>query len=290
MKKIILCSIAILLFACQSIYDGTYEDDDPEPTTPPEQYSHLGLVAYFPFDGDLKDYCDTSNYCIDLSDSVFVNGVSGQAKDFNGETDMLRLYKTLHAGYGLSFSFWVKPRGILDSENNGIIIGKYNSSTVGRCFLVYTQSGSQKNAPSLRTSFYPYGNYSNISESIYSNVFTTDDIPAGRDSSNYTIFEPRYLPLNEWSHCVINVSDSTLEAWINGVLSVSTRRYQEYYNDVSSRNNDVQTYIGNVPNAGSGSNNHFNGSLDELRVYNCPLTADEIQTLYVYPGGLNEEE
>jgi len=38
--------------------------------------------------------------------------------------------------------------------------------------------------------------------------------------------------------------------------------------------------IGNCYDSGDGSNNHFNGILDELRIYNRALTNDEIKTLY----------
>ena len=286
MKKLLLFSFIILFFSCQSNYDGMYEEPVDEDPDPPEQYSYFGLVAYFPFDGDVNDYCDTSNYCIDLSDSTYVNGVSGQAKDFNGSSDMLRLYRTLHSGYGLTFSFWIKSRGVLAGQQNGIVIGKYDSSVMGRCFVVLTQESDYYDNPSLRGIFYPSGSSSRYSDGIYSNIFSAADLPIGKDSSDYTAYEPMRLPLNEWTHCVINVSDSTLEAWINGVLTVSTERFFDIYNDISLYNNSTtQTYIGNLPHMGQGSNNHFNGALDELRVYNRPLTPEEINSLYLYPDG-----
>ena len=286
MKIILLYFFAILFFACQSIYDGTGEGDNPEPPIPPDQYSHLGLVAYFPFDGDLNDYCDTTNFCIDLSDSVYVNGVSGQAKDFNGETDMLRLNKTLHGGYGLTFSFWCNSRGVKNGQENGVIIGKYNRTPSGRCFIISTQATGEVNDPSLRGNFYHFGNTSNYVDGIYSNIENISDMPTSSDSTKYTLHNPMSLPLNEWVHCVINVSDSTMEAWINGTLTVSLDRSYDTYHDKAS----ISTYIGNLPNAGYGENNHYNGAVDELRIYNRPLSVEEIQTLYENPDGAGMEE
>lgn len=264
-----------------------YEYDQNNDNDPPVQNYNPGLVAYFPFDGDLTDQSDSSrNYCIDHTEGVFVDGVSGQAKDFNGESDMLRLRSTLDVSNGLTFSFWVKSRGVLQGQENGVIICKYDHTTWGRCFTINSQASWTENNPSLRGNFYPYGNTSNYADGIYSDIYSLDDVPSGRDTVNYTIYEPMKLPLNEWTHCVINVSDSTMEAWINGTLTVSIVRTYSSYNNISQYyQNDVPTFIGNLPNAGEGSNNHYNGLIDELRVYNCPLTPAEIQALYENPGG-----
>jgi hypothetical protein len=39
-------------------------------------------------------------------------------------------------------------------------------------------------------------------------------------------------------------------------------------------------YIGNILAGGEGSNNHFNGVIDELRIYDRELTKKEIQILF----------
>ncbi len=266
--------ITLLFYSCFLTPGGS----TGEPTV---EYPTLGLVGYFPFNGDLKDYSDSCNYCIDHTDSLYVDGIIGQAKDFNGETDMLRLRNTLRAGNGLTFSFWLKSRGVKIGQENGVVIGKYDFSTWGRCFLISTQASSTVNNPSLRGNFYPSGNTSNYADGIYSDIMTLDDVPAARNASLYSIHDPMDLPLNVWTHCVVNVSDTSMQAWINGTLTVSIEREYESYNDISQYYmNDVPTFIGNCPTAGSGGNNHYNGVIDELLIYNRPLTEEEILSIY----------
>ena len=52
-----------------------------------------------------------------------------------------------------------------------------------------------------------------------------------------------------------------------------SREYHLYYNSDTE-----PVLIGNNYDSGDGSNNHFNGMLDELRIYNRGLTPTEIVT------------
>jgi hypothetical protein len=92
----------------------------------------------------------------------------------------------------------------------------------------------------------------------------------------WTISNPMRLTTETWTHCVINVTGTTIETWINGILCVKKLREYSTYFDVLSE----PVLIGNNYAIGEGSNNHFNGILDELRIYNRGLTNDEIRTLF----------
>lgn len=249
----------------------------PEPIELPSE----GLIAYYPFDGNLYDYSSSLNHCSDTTDGIFVDGISRMAKDFNGETDMLKLKYPLSVENGLTVSFWVKSKGVKEGQENGVVICKYDHTTWGRCFMINTQASWTVNNPSLRANFYAYGNTSNYLDGVYSNIMTMEDVPTSQDSSLFTLHEPMALPLNVWTHCVINTSDSEIEVWINGILTVSKIREYESYNDISQYFlTDVPSYIGNCPTAGSGNNNHFHGAIDEMRIYDRPLTEEEITLIY----------
>lgn len=241
-----------------------------------------GLIVYYPFNGNVQDLSGNLNHCTDSTDGVFVNCVSGQAKDFNGETDMLKLSFPLKVENGLTFSFWLNSKGVKEGEENGIVISKYDNSVWGRCFIVSTQASWTENNPSLRANFYAYGTTSTYRDCAYSDIMTHEEVPAGLDSSLFTLHHAMTLPLNVWTHCVINVTDTEIEAWINGVLTVSKVREYESYCDSSQYfpGTDIDTYIGNNPKAGLGSNNHYFGAIDELRVYDRALSNEEIIVIY----------
>jgi hypothetical protein len=84
------------------------------------------------------------------------------------------------------------------------------------------------------------------------------------------------LIAGEWTHCLVNLTPTAIETWINGKLCTKkTREYSSY-----STSNTEPVFIGNNYDIGEGTNNHFNGILDELRVYNRGLSKKEIMTLF----------
>jgi hypothetical protein len=105
----------------------------------------------------------------------------------------------------------------------------------------------------------------------------TAELSVFPDPTCWTILKPLHLIIGEWTHCIINVTPTRVESWINGELCTYKRReYTSYAYDP-----DEPVVIGNNFDAGDGSNNHFNGVLDELRIYNRPLSAEEIRTLFL---------
>lgn len=252
---------------------GTFGDPDVD--------LDLGLIAYYPFNDNVYDLSPSENHCYDLSDSTYVDGINGKAKYFNGIDDMLKLSNSLDVSNGLTFSFWLKSEGVREDNENGVVIAKYDMTTWGRCMMLNTQESWTTNNPSLRLNLYPSPYSSDDADAVYSDLVSAEDLPGGRDSLDFTSINPMKLPLNEWVHCVVNVTDSTMEAWISGTLTVVTKRANSVYNNGSQYyGTDVDMYIGNCPNAGEGSNNHYRGSIDEMRIYDRPLTIAEINYLY----------
>lgn len=96
------------------------------------------------------------------------------------------------------------------------------------------------------------------------------------EPSLWTILNPMRLEIGAWTHCDINATGTTIEDWINGILYTKKQREYDTYFD----SQDEPVYIGNILALGSGSNNHFNRMIGELRINNRGLTRDEIQILY----------
>ena len=235
------------------------------------------MILYMPFNGNVNDLSPNGNNGIDHTTHNYVAGKRSQALDFNGLTDYIQLTNTINSQYGLSFSFWINTRGANGAQNNGAIIGKYSKINNTRNFLVYSfGSNDTRSNNRVAAAFYTYG-YSASYHDMTKSYLETPELSVFPDPTCWTIINPLHLIIGEWAQCVINVTPTAVESWINGSLCTYKRR--EYNSYSSAPNEPVQ--IGNNYDMGDGSNNHFNGILDELRVYNRALTTEEIKTLFL---------
>jgi hypothetical protein len=233
------------------------------------------LIGYYLFESNTKDSSISKNHGNNYTHSNFIQGIKGSALSFDGSSDYIQLTNTLNASKGLSFSFWINSKGATLTENNGTVISKY-SMAGNRSFHVssFAQHSSLRNY--IHVSYYPYSYTSDYRDWTHSDL-TTSDLANWGDVTKWTIINPKSLELNKWVHCVVNCSDTEISIWLNGELTTKKKREFSSYNDPS----DEPTYIGNIPVGGDGSNNHLNGALDELRIYNRSLTPSEIQYLYI---------
>lgn len=273
MIKLFALVFFILVVGC----DETENFEENENRIPTD-----GLIVYYAFDGNVDDSGDSLNHCIDFSSKKYVNGISGLAKEFDGKNDYLMLSKTLNSSKGLTISFWAYIKGFREGENNGTVICKYNKWSAYRCFTVGTKDFTSDSVARLSGNFYALPTTADYRDCAWSNITAKEDIPAKLNPEQFTIHNPTELPQNEWVHCLINVTKSRVEAWVDGILTVSKEReYEEYFDSENE-----PTYIGNnlLGGVGVGNNNHFYGYLDELRVYNRDLSEKEIQILYLNPN------
>jgi hypothetical protein len=235
-----------------------------------------GLLLYLPFNGSTSDLSGNRNNATDYTSHKYIQGRRSLALDFNGKSDYLQLKYSVNSGYGLSFSFWLKTRGANGTENNGAIVSKYNMSKQTRSFMIWSfGSYDTRSDNRLAAAFYKYGTSSGIHDHVKS-YMEPGELTVFPNPALWTISNPLRLTPDTWTYCVINVTISTIETWINGVLCV--KKLREYSTYFDSNNEPVM--IGNNYAIGEGSNNHFNGTLDELRIYNRGLTNDEIRTLF----------
>ena len=80
------------------------------------------------------------------------------------------------------------------------------------------------------------------------------------------------MPVNEWTHLVVSLDDDgRIRTWIDGELVV----------DVHTYDNAAVTSKGNwLVGANYGTQNHFEGFIDELYLYEVELDDDDVQALY----------
>lgn len=229
------------------------------------------------FNGNTNDLSGNNNKGIDYTSQNYVSGKKLQGLDFNGTTDYIRLTNTIDSQNGLTFSFWVKTRGANGTENNGSIISKYSKINNTRSFMIYSFGANETRGDNrLCAVFYKYGTSSGVHDHVKSYMEPVE-LNVFPDPALWIIPNPKRLLTGTWTHCVINVTKTTIETWLNSELCTKKIREFTTYNDSGSE----PVFIGNNYDIGDGANNHFNGILDELRIYNRELTKSEIRALYM---------
>jgi len=197
-----------------------------------------------------------------------VDGMINKALNFDATDDHIQLSKTLDANSTKSLSFWINTRGPDGRNDAGIVLAKY--SWFGRrSFLIYSHDGDTSK---ILVKFYSDGvSYDGDSISSYY------ENPEELDSNKYTIINNYELETNVWNHVAVNVTETEIEIWINGIITNKVKRdYQQYFNS------GEPTYIGNAFLIGGDFTYDYrlNGILDDLRIYDRTLNEEEILALY----------
>ncbi len=94
----------------------------------------------------------------------------------------------------------------------------------------------------------------------------------GTDATKYTVYsEQRFLP-GTWYHVVGTYDGSVMKLYVNGQLENSTPATGNIF--ISST---MKWIIGAF---NSGTDAFFDGIIDDVRIYNRPLSADEVKQLF----------
>ncbi len=203
-----------------------------------------GLVTYLPLNEDSKDYSSSGN---NLAGSVVKTygrtGVANSAYSFNGTNNYLTLSspKNLPTNNGVySIAVWFKA----NVWNREMAIFGYGPSSTSAA------SNYMKTMPSAGLLHYHWNLDFNFTRNIYTNSWMHVVITYDGATERYYV-NGQFI--NSWPH-------ASSPLFINpSILSLGARV-------VSLSTNDIREY--------------FNGSIDELRVYNRVLTQNEAFTLF----------
>jgi hypothetical protein len=119
-----------------------------------------------------------------------------------------------------------------------------------------------------------FGNWNSTSaDDIYIRTNSSGQLILGIDGiSNQTFGSSGDISVNTWHHIVMTFNNGTVEAYLDGdSLGTSTTGNTSF----SSGRNFVIGADSTKSNA-----SHFNGTIDEVRIYNTALTAGNVATLY----------
>ena len=217
-----------------------------------------GLVAHYPFNGNANDESGNGNdgtvYGATLIEDRFGNVNS--AYSFDGSNDYIESTSDLFSGNEITTSLWA----FVDiSSSGGVLLEKID---------VIEQNGSN------------YGtSMGKGDELLYINVRTEDS----RDDNDYyaskTSDSETPIQENSWIHIVQTLTSDKTELFINGQLAATYNLPEGFIPYMG----DAPLQIGGFPlsNHGSKEEAYFHGIIDDIRIYNRPLSETEIQTLYL---------
>lgn len=184
-----------------------------------------GLIAYYPFDKDSKDYSGYGNHGTLSGTVTTVGGVDGNAKLFKAAGDKMAINSI--SGDVLTLCAW----------------HKWDTASTN-----------------WRTLFGNTGNYHHL---IFNNDRSLNVWDGAQRKFNYSV------PDNNWHHYVVVINSGVnASLYVDGV-----------FNSTITIALNLKTYpvqfIGNY-----GGNSYPCGTLDEVRIYDRPLAAEEVAILY----------
>lgn len=252
MKKIfLLIVLSLLAFHCNN--------DNTSVINPPNNNSSLntGLIAYYPFDGNVRDSSGNYRDGVALNNFSYVNGVSNKAiylvgvdSVFSSSGDYVVIPPLDTVGLNsLSICIWVKEDTLY-------------LPTYGEGYINFGTDG--------RFGWCGIGHY-------YGNIQFA--VGAENDSIGSHIIKPISVAYNpadthRWIFYSLVYKDGLLSAYKNGVLMESINQKLMIYGSGGF----IAFHEWGGPYAGSST--RFSGAIDELRIYKRALSLQEIQQLY----------
>ncbi len=216
------------------------------------------LVGYYPFNGDAKDKSgygnDGTRYGTTSTTDRY--GKANSAYDFDGVNDcvMMDHSSSLNIQDNITISAWISESG---TPNLGgtVIVGKHHNSA-NRSYTLIDANPTQGNGLNF-------------------NVISPDKVQHYSSGA----YETGTLISSGWKMVTgtYRRSSGDLKLYIDGVLNQSTNIGSKSISQ-SVVPASIGCYMDSV--SGSARRGFWNGTIDEVRIYNRELSAAEIQQLY----------
>ncbi len=218
-----------------------------------------GLIAYYPFNGDARD--ESWNGCdgtvVDAIPAADRIGEQGYAYSFDGNSGTERyIYANIGKHSTLSVSVWFKSGTPTTMYPNVFNYGSTN-----------------------RLDATILGNHSSYITQNTMGQFGAGSVVGGGFTS-YLNSTRKYID-DKWHHAVVMfVANDNMYLYIDNILIGETPY-------TPNNPSDDLFYIGRQINDNAGSvlhETHFNGSIDDIRIYDRKLTPAEISVLFYEDG------
>lgn len=100
-----------------------------------------------------------------------------------------------------------------------------------------------------------------------------------RDNNEEQYMDISKLGTYAWKHLILTISNDSIAAYVNGELKAST-------SEITLRPADFRPMLNYIGRSQLDSDALFKGDIDDLRIYNYALSADEVNTLYYNASGI----
>lgn len=198
------------------------------------------LVSYYKLDGDATDAYGSNDGSVNGA-TLTSSGKINQAYDFDGSDDYI------DTGYDFELGESTNPEYTVSqwfkTSGQGWLLNDQDSDA-GRDFI----SGVDVDG-SIKPDYFRFA-VNGFSYQIFSNNPVND---------------------GEWHHAVCIKDSGTIKLYIDGTLQGTT-------SGVPNHTKDTKKYV--IGYNQQGNNNYFLGKVDEVGIWNRPLTSTEITKLY----------
>jgi len=281
LRKIFL---PVAIAATATVATSCYDEFDPNSYRPEFTINGFtavadiqpsSLVAYFPFDADLKE--EVSGGTATNKATTLVNGFKGKALSLNVANKAYVTYDPQAAITGLqsfTISFWVNPTFVDENSDNGIdgILGLVNLSNTGEFWGNldwFVENGSNPNAARIVAHIRSGGSETWMNVSNYAGLF-------GRWSNHTLTYD---AATSKFTYYINGSKMTTANAGWTGPIAFANSG-DMVFGAVHFQTEPSQTSsTGSQPWA-----SYLTGSMDEIRIYNKALTDAEVNALVVLQG------
>ena len=207
-----------------------------------------GLMAYYPMVSDAADATAHGYDGTVYGAQHTTNGYGGGAYTFDGENDYIDTIPADDIPEAISMAMWIYPIG----------------GTGGRSYLFGSIQNSSGGKDGFICSYFQ--NTERVSFNYYKGNTTHGGVGLPKGS----------VPLNRWSHVVLcSDSNRVVTAYVNGRLVAEgafSTALDVHDKELMLGRSIEQHYTTNSPS--------FNGTMDDVRIYNRGLAPGEVETLY----------
>ena len=221
------------------------------------------LVGFWTFDDSTG--VDSSLYGNDgilNGNPMIINGMKGSALYFDGIDDEVFIWdsNSLDTDSSMTISLWIMP----DSVNSGGAkpMSKWYSSPQQGDWILSLSSNDSCNGTCV-SYYFGFANYS-----VYGT--TNGWFSIGPHNIDY------YLILGEWNFIAVTFDTGFVNLYYNGDLIYTDTTIIKYTSLGEYSTDDI--HIGRYHSGYPGYS--FKGGLDEIRIYNRPLSSTEVNDIY----------
>lgn len=221
------------------------------------------MLLYFPFDGDITNYGDPT-YSANLVGASYVGSQCGQGLSFDGVDDYVQINPTLNLTNDYTVTAWINPNAQVDWMS--IFSIREQCVSTYRGYSMAQFGLGEYNVPTLSCQ---------INNHINCTGFSTGD--------RYT--EPSILiPNGTETFVAVTVQNNSSENRVVK-LYVNCQEFSTIMTIDYPSSASFDPLINYTTTIGAGSpvsgwSSTFDGTVDEVRVYDIALTSDEIQDVY----------